>query len=51
MTEDNMRFILSHFNGQEFLFPRAIMTTKTIGQVFVDSETQMMNYFNEANLN
>ncbi|CAN5721655.1 hypothetical protein BH23THE1_BH23THE1_08410 [soil metagenome] len=47
--EHDIRFILSHFNGQEFLFPRSIMTSKTNGQVFVDSEDQMIKFFEEAN--
>lgn len=46
---ENVNFILSHFVGQEFLFPRSIMTTKTSGQVFVSSEDQMMQYFEVAN--
>ena len=44
----NMQFVLSHFSGQEFLFPRSIMTAKTKGQVFADSEKEMMEYFTEA---
>jgi len=47
--EDNIQFILSHFDGQEFLFPRSIMTFKTKGQVFVDFTEQMIKYFEEAN--
>ncbi|CAN5719968.1 hypothetical protein BH23THE1_BH23THE1_35140 [soil metagenome] len=47
--EHDIRFILSHFNGQEFLFPRSIMTSKTNGQIFVDSEDQMIEYFKKAN--
>jgi hypothetical protein len=50
MTAENVGFILSHFNGQEFLFPRSIMTSKTNGQVFVDSKDQMTKLFEEANL-
>jgi hypothetical protein len=48
MTEDNIRFVLSHFTGQEFLFPRSIMTAKTNGQVFVDSEDEIRKYFSDA---
>jgi hypothetical protein len=44
----NINFTLSHFDGQEFLFPRSIMTTKTNGQVFVDSKDQMVKFFDEA---
>lgn len=47
--EHDIRFILSHFNGQEFLFPRSIMTSKTNGQIFVDSEDQMIEYFKKSN--
>ncbi|MDN5847793.1 MAG: DNA primase noncatalytic subunit PriX [Candidatus Nitrosocosmicus sp.] len=42
---DNIEFILSHFDGQEFLFPRSIMTYETEGQVFVDDQDQMREYF------
>ncbi len=49
MIEGNILFILSHFKGQEFLHPRSIMTAKTNGQVFVDSEDEMMRYFTKAN--
>lgn len=44
----NTQFILSHFSGQEFVFPRSIMTAKTNGQVFVDSEEEMLEYFVKA---
>src|SRR5688572_14284378 len=47
--EHDIRFILSHFNGQEFLFPRSIMTSKTNGQIFVDYEDQMIENFKKAN--
>ncbi|MDN5867869.1 MAG: hypothetical protein L0H55_10790, partial [Candidatus Nitrosocosmicus sp.] len=50
MIDHNIRFILSHFSGQEFLFPRSIMTYETKGQIFVDSEDQMIKYFSDANL-
>ncbi|MDN5846426.1 MAG: hypothetical protein L0H53_09150 [Candidatus Nitrosocosmicus sp.] len=49
MTEYNISFILSHFSGQEFLFPRSIMTYETKGQVFVDNQAEMMNYFRHSN--
>ncbi len=49
MIEDDIRYILSHFDRQEFLFPRSIMTSKTKGQTFVDSEEQMIEYFKESN--
>lgn len=49
MTNDNIPFILSHFKEQEFLFPRAIMTIKTNGQVYVDSKEQMVKFFEECN--
>lgn len=47
--DDSIRYILSHFSGQEFLFPRSIMTSKTKGQVFVDSKDQMIKLFEESN--
>jgi hypothetical protein len=49
MTENNVHFILSHFSDQEFLYPRSIMTARTNGQVYVDSEEEMMKYYEEAN--
>ena len=45
MPADNTHFILSHFSGQEFLFPRSVMTSKTNGQVFVESIEELNNYF------
>lgn len=48
MTTDNIPFILSHFEGQEFFFPRSIMTSKTNGQVNVDSKDQMITFFEES---
>lgn len=47
---ENTNFILSHFAGQEFLFPRSIMTIKTNGQVFIDNCGQMNKYFLDAEL-
>ncbi len=49
MYRENIQFMLSHFNGQEFLFPRSIMTSKTNGQVFVNSEAQITKVYEEAN--
>lgn len=49
IEEDHVHFILSHFKSQEFLFPRPIMTTATNGQVFVDSASQMFEFFKESN--
>ena len=43
--DENVKFILSHFVGQEFLFPRSIMTFKTNGQVIIDNYHQMYKYF------
>lgn len=48
MIEDNTNFVLSHFRGQEFLFPRSIMTYETVGQIFIDNEDQMMDYFKRS---
>lgn len=47
---NSVRFILSHFKGQEFVFPRSMMTSKTNGQVFVDSEEEMMKHLVESGL-
>ena len=49
MTNDNLSFILSHFKGQEFLFPRSIMASNTNGQVFVDDEERLSQFFEESN--
>lgn len=49
MIDDRICFILSHFKGQEFLFPRSIMTFKTNGQVFVENKEQIDEYFTDAN--
>lgn len=48
MTDENIDLILPHFVGQEFLFPRSIMTSRTNGQVYVDSKDQIMKYFSDA---
>jgi hypothetical protein len=45
---ENVNFVLSHFVGQEFLYPRSIMTWKTKGQVFIDNYEQMYSYFIDA---
>lgn len=47
---ENIEFILSHFVGQEFLYPRSIMTFKTKGQVYIDNYGQMYNYFINSDL-
>ncbi|HKR73430.1 MAG TPA: DNA primase noncatalytic subunit PriX [Candidatus Nitrosocosmicus sp.] len=46
---EDINFILSHFTGQEYLFPRSIMTIKTKGQVFVDNFAQLYDHFLGAN--
>lgn len=46
---ESFQFILSHFKGQEFVFPRSIMTLKTNGQVVVDSQEKMIKFFKESN--
>lgn len=48
IIDDNIRFTLFHFSGQEFLFPRSIMTVRTKGQVFVENEEQLIKYFIES---
>lgn len=45
---EKIEFILSHFKGQEFLFPRSIMTSKTNGQICVDSKDEMVKHFEES---
>lgn len=49
ISTESIDFVLSHFKGQELLFPRSIMTFKTNGQVFVDTKDQMIKYFQEVN--
>jgi hypothetical protein len=46
----NAQFILSHFDYQEYKFPRAIMTLKTKGQVHVNNEEEMLEHFMESDL-
>ena len=46
--EKNIQFILSHFEGQEYLFPRSIMTPNTKGQVFVDTEQEILKAIIQA---
>lgn len=48
MIDNNCEFILSHFKGQEFIYPRSIMTSKTNGQVFVENKKEMLKYFTSA---
>ncbi|HEX5904894.1 MAG TPA: hypothetical protein VFY50_02480, partial [Candidatus Nitrosocosmicus sp.] len=48
--DENIKFILSHFVGQEFLFPRSIMTFKTNGQVIIENYDQLYKYFVIAEL-
>ena len=48
--DENIKFILSHFVGQEFLFPRSIMTFKTNGQVIIENYDQLYKYFMIAEL-
>lgn len=48
-VENSVDFILSHFKGQEYVFPRTIMTFKTNRQIIVNSKDELMKYFKEAN--
>lgn len=48
MLDANIQLLLSHFSGQEYIFPRSIMTARTNGQVYANSEDQMRKYFIEA---
>jgi hypothetical protein len=48
MINNSCEFILSHFKGQEFMYPRSIMTSKTNGQVFVENKEEMVKYFTSA---
>jgi hypothetical protein len=44
----NLQFILSHFNGQEFIFPRAITTLESKGQRYPKNEEEALQHFLEA---
>jgi hypothetical protein len=41
----NLQFILAHFNGQEYKFPRAIMTLKSKGQIYSNNEEEIFLHF------
>lgn len=52
---DNIDYILSHFESQQELFPRMIMTSKTRGQVKIEYESDIQKskdktfgYFKQA---
>jgi len=44
----NLQFILSHFKGQEYKFPRVIRTLKTNGQIYTNNEEEIFQHFLEA---
>jgi hypothetical protein len=48
IIKKNLKFILSHFNGQEYKFPRAIMTLKTKSQIYTNNEEETFQHFLEA---
>ncbi len=48
IIKENLQFILSHFNGQEYKFPRAIMTQKSKGQIYSNSEEEILQHFLES---
>lgn len=48
MNDNSCEFILSHFKGQEFIYPRSIMTSKTNGQVIVENKEEMFRHFTSA---
>src|SRR3954454_2498253 len=55
LIQDNIDFILSHFEGQHELFPRTIMSSKTGGQVNIEYESdiqkskdKIFEYFSKA---
>ena len=48
MIKKNLHFILSHFNNQKHVFPRSIMTLKTKGPIFSDSEDDIFQHFLES---
>lgn len=48
MIDNSCEFILSHFKGQEFMYPRSIIASKTNGQVIVKNKEEMFKYFTFA---
>jgi hypothetical protein len=48
IVKRNIQFILSHFDYQEYKFPRAIMTLKTKGQVHTNNEEEILKHFLES---
>ena len=48
IIKKNLHFILSHLNNQEHVFPRSIMTLKTKGPIFSDSEDGIFEHFLES---
>ena len=48
IIKENLQFILSHFNGQEYKYPRAIMTLKSKGQIYSNNEEEIFNHFLES---
>ncbi len=48
VIKENLRLILSHFNGQEYKFPRAIMTWKSNGQIYSNNEEEILHHFLES---
>jgi hypothetical protein len=48
IIKKNLHFILSHFNNQGHVFPRSIMTLKTKGPIFSDSEDGIFEHFLES---
>jgi len=48
-VKENVRFLLSHFNNQNYNYPRTIKTLKTDGNsIYIDHENEIINYFLEA---
>ena len=48
IIKENLQFILSHFNGQEYKFPRAILTLKSKGQICSNNEEETLQHFLES---
>ena len=48
--KEKVRFLLSHFNNQNYNYPRAIKTLKTEGNsIYIHNENEIINYFVDAN--
>src|ERR671921_1763129 len=48
-VKENVRFLLTHFNDQNYNYPRAIKTLKTDrNSIYIHNEYEIINYFLDA---